>query len=146
MEWNSTYQWKDQISDKNTSQTHIKLTYHDDVDIEIADSQIPISITTGKHVNTGSLWNISRGPYTKYITLIGLILLSIVLCLLSFFYVRRMLRRVKTWKHRRREIRDTHYVDAGEHVVYNSGEVEVLDANDTLPVGLSAPLIEDVLV
>ncbi len=77
MEWNYTYQWMDQINDKNTSQAHIKLTYHDDVDIEIVNSGIPIPIATGKPVNTGSLWNISRGLYTKYITHIGLILLSI---------------------------------------------------------------------
>ncbi len=143
MEWNSTYQWLEQISDKNTSQAHIKLTYYDDVDIKIVDSQIPIFITTRKPVNTGSLWNISRGPYTKYITLIGLILLSIVLCFLTFFFVRRKLRRVKTWKHRRR---NRHNVDVAENILYNSGEVEVLDAIDTLPVGLSSPLIEDVLV
>ncbi len=110
------------------------------------DSQIPIPIATGKPVNTGSLWNISRGPYTNYITFIGLILLSVVFCFLTYFYVRKKLRRVKTWKHRRRERRDRNNVDVAENVLYYSGEVEVLDAIDTLPVGLSAPLIEDVLV
>ncbi len=144
MEWNSTYQWMEQISDKNES--HIKLTYHDDVDIEIVNSGIPIPIATGQPVNTGSLWNISRGPYTKYITLIGLVILSIVLCLFLSFYVRRRLLRVKTWKHRRRERKGRHNVDVAENVLYNSGEVEVVEDNDPVPVGLSAPLIEDVLV
>ncbi len=37
MEWNFTYEWMDQIRDKNTSQALIILTDHADVDIEIVD-------------------------------------------------------------------------------------------------------------
>ena len=50
------------------------------------------------------------------------------------------------WKHRRRERKGRHNVDVADNILYNSGELEVVDDNDTLPVGLSAPLIEDVLV
>ncbi len=37
-------------------------------------------------------------------------------------------------------------MDVADNVLYNSGEVEVVNDNDPVPVGLSAPLIEDVLV
>ena len=110
-----------------------------DVSIEVLESIIPATKSTA--VNTGSLWNISRGPYTRYITLTGLVLVSMTLCLLVCFYTKRKLRKIKNRKERRR--RETSDKKTAEHVMYTAGEVLVED-NDAAPVGLSVPLIEDI--